>query len=402
MTATTTCNVTSTITAQFEKTGNKSARVVVGGNGNAKIKLRLSWDDDPDDAGDAIDTISVFGTTWNSPNESGQETNTVNNITPGNYNISFSGLINGFKSVSNSSIKMVDNDGNDTNAEFEIISVTQNTFNETVTATMTVPENVTGTNCVATSWSGSGPSGTTYSKTGPGTNSTLQSGTATICGGNSDPCGVLGSPKVRTWTMTTTSPNGCVASESSSVNIRNDDCPSDSWTTSHINLDPGITKDLTLGTISCADAPVTVTAVGDSNFVGSGSSFSTSKDFNNGDTVVLRTNTLPFNTDLSGLAADAEFGKTNSKTVSVDFGCYSKSITVTTKAPKIKEDFNYADNINKYPYEDIDLISNSPTQHLASGSETMGEIDIAVEIKVDKPDAQVRVNGGSWQNVRSI
>ena len=82
--------------------------------------------------------------------------------------------------------------------------------------------------------------------------------------------------------------------------------------------------------------------------------------------------------------------------------CYSKDITVTTKAPKIKEDFNYADNINKYPYEDIDLISNTPTEHLTTAQENMGEIEIAVEIKVDKPDAQVRVNGGSWQNVRSI
>lgn len=402
MTATNTCNASSTITAEFDKTGNKSARVVVGGTGNANIKLRLSWDDNPDDYGDAIDSISVFGTSWNSPGNSGSETNTVNNITPGNYNINFNGLIKDFKSVSGSSIKMIDNDGNDTNAEFEIVSITQNSFSETVTATMTVPESVVGTNCVDTSWSGNGPSGTSYKKTGPGTNSTAQSGSETICGGNSNPCGSAGSPRVRSWTMTTTSPNGCVASETSSVNIYNDDCPSDSWTTSHTNLDPGTLVDLTLGTIQCADAPVTVTASGSGNFVGSGGSFSTSKDFTSGQTVQLRTTTLGFNTDISGLSSTAEFGKTNSKTVSVDFGCYSKNITVTTKAPKIRETFNYADNINKYPYEDIDLISNSPTQHLTTAQENMGEIEIAVEIKVDKPDAQVRVNGGGWQNVRSI
>ena len=247
--ASNTCNTTSTITARFDKTGNKSARVVVEGSGNADIKLKLSWNDDPDNAGDAINTISVFGSSWNSPGSDGSETNTVTNISPGNYNISFSGLLNDFKSVSDSSIKMIDNDGNDTNAEFEILSITQNNFDETVTATMTVPESVVGTNCVDTSWSGSGPSGTTYSKTGPGTNSTSSSGNDTICGGNSNPCGAVGSPRVRTWTMTTTSPNGCIATESSSVNIYNDDCPSDSWTTSHTNLNPGTSVDLTLGTI---------------------------------------------------------------------------------------------------------------------------------------------------------
>ncbi len=394
-----TCNATSTIDANFDKTGNKSARLEVTGAGNADIKFKLSWNDNPDVAGDAINSISLLGTSWNSPGSSGSETNTVTSVTPGNYNLSFSGLLNDFKSVSNSSIKMIDNDGNDTNAEFEIISITQNSFSETVTATMTTPDEVVGTNCVSTSWSGTGPTGTTYSKTGPGTNSTASSGTDTICGGNSNPCGAAGSPRQRTWTMTTTSPNGCTVSDSSTTDIYNDDCPTNSWTTNFINLEPSTQQTLTLGTIQCADAPVTVTAAGTSNFVGSGNSFSTTKDFTNGQTVQLRTNSLGFNTTVP---ASGDFGSTNTKTVNVDFGCHNVDISVTTRAPSVKEVFDYADNINKYPYEDIDLISNSPTQNLTTAQLEMDDIEIDVEIKVDKPDAQVRINGGSWQNVREI
>jgi hypothetical protein len=395
--ASNTCTFTSTINARFDKTGNKQARLVVTGTGNADIRFRLEWDDDPGDAGDAINNITLLGVTWNSPGESGSETNTITNVTPGNYNISFSGILNDFKSVSNTSIKFKDNDGNDTNADFTLQSISQNSFTETVTATMTSPNQVVGTNCVATSWSGNGPSGTTYSKTGPGTNSTSSSGNDTICGGNSNPCGG-DSPRQRTWTMTTTSPNGCTVSESSTTNIFNDDCPTNNWTTNFINLEPDDEQTLTLGTIQCTDAPVTVTASGSGNFVGEGGSFNTSRDFTNGQTVQLKTTTLPFNTS----GSSGQFGNTNTKTVNVNFGCHSVNVNVTTKAPQIRENFDFADNINKYPYEDIDLIANTPTANLTTNQIEIDDVNIAVEIKVDKGDAQVSINGGGWQNVRSI
>ncbi len=391
-----TCNQTSSISASFSGSGT-SANLLVSGSGNANITMRLSWGDNPDNAGDAIDSISVLGTTWNSPGEDGSDTRTVTNVSSGTYGISFSGLLNSFKSVSNSSIQMVDDDGNDTNAEFNITGVSNNIFSETVTATMTSPNNVTGSNSVATSWSGSGPSGTSYSKTGPGTNSTSSGGSATITGGNSNPCGGS-SPVVRTWTMTTSSPNGCTVSESSSTNIRNDDNPTNNWTTSFINLDPSTQVTLTLGTMQCIDAPSTVSASGSGNFVGSGGSFAGSKNFNNGNTVQLRTTTLPFNTSTSGSGTT---GATNSKTVTVNFPNYSINVTVTTRAPVIKEVFDYADNINKYPYEDIDLISNTPTENLTSAQLPMNDIEIPVEFKASDGNTQISINGGGWQNVRS-
>lgn len=395
--ASNTCNLSSSISAVFSGSG-RSCNLIVGGSGNANISMRLSWGDDPDNAGDAIDTISVLGTTWNSPGQDGSDTRTVTNVSAGTYGISFGGLLNSFKSVENTSIKFVDDDGNDTNAEFNITSVSQNTFSETVTASMSAPADVTGTNCVSTSWSGSGPSGSSYSKTGPGTNSSSSSGSATICGGNSNPCGGS-SPVIRTWTMTTSSPNGCSVSESRSTNIRNDDNPTNNWTSSFINLDPSTQVTLTLGTMQCIDAPSTVTAVGSGNFVGSGGSFSGSRDFTNGQTVQLRTTTLPFNTSTSGSGTT---GSTNTKTVTVQFPNYSKTITIQTRAPVIKEVFNYADNINQYPYEDIDLISNTPTQRLTTAQLPMNDIEIPVEFKASDGNTQISINGGSWQNIRQI
>ena len=145
--------------------------------------------------------------------------------------------------------------------------------------------------------------------------------------------------------------------------------------------------------------PTTISTSGSGNFVGNGGSFSGSRNFNNGETVSLRTTTLPFNTDVSGKTGI--YGKENSKTVSVSTPGGSFSVTVTTRAPRIREDFDYADNLDKYPYEDIDLIPNSPTEYLTTAQITANDIEIPMEIKVDKPDAQISINGSTWTNVRS-
>ena len=208
------------------------------------------------------------------------------------------------------------------------------------------------------------------------------------------------SPATRTYTLTVTNPSGSNV-YSVTVSAYNDNTPSNSWTTSFSNLDPVVVGQvLTLGTLSGVDMPTLISVSGAGNFVGSGGSFLASKLFNNGDVVQLKTNTLGFNTDVSGQTGI--YGKTNTKTVTVTTPSGSFNVSVTTRAPRIREDFNYTNNINNYPYEDIDLIANAPTQYAASAQLDMNDIEIAQEIKVDKPDAQVSVNGGSWQNVRQI
>ena len=64
--------------------------------------------------------------------------------------------------------------------------------------------------------------------------------------------------------------------------------------------------------------------------MGLSSSYAGSINYGVNNQVKLRTTTVPFNTDVSGLAADAEFGKTNSKTVPVTTPSGTFNVTVTT------------------------------------------------------------------------
>lgn len=210
------------------------------------------------------------------------------------------------------------------------------------------------------------------------------------------------SPASRTYYLQVCNAGGCTNASPVTVNVRNDNFPSNSWSTSFSNLEPSTTQTLTLGTLSGVDMPTTISTSGSGNFVGNGGSFSGSRNFNNGETVQLRTTSLPFNTSLSGVSSTATFGNTNSKTVTVSTPSGSFNVTVTTRAPRIKEDFDYANSLNKYPFEDIDLITNTPTSHVLSAQETVNDIEIPMEIKVSDPDAQVSINNGTWQNVREI
>ena len=207
------------------------------------------------------------------------------------------------------------------------------------------------------------------------------------------------SPSSRTYTLSATNPSDTVTSDVT-VSARNDNTPSNSWTTSFSNLAPSTQIDLTLGTLAGVDMPCTISTSGAGNFIGLGNSFSGTRNFNNGEQVKLRTTTLPYNTDVTG--ETGIYGKPNTKTITVTTPSGSFDVNVSTAAPRINEIFDYADNINKYPYEDIDLITNTPTEYLTSAQIDADDIQIPMEVKVDQEDAQISINGGSWQNVREI
>lgn len=389
--ASNTCTFTSNISARFAGGGYT---LKVTGTGTANIKLKLSWSDNPGVAGDAIDNIKILGETWNSPGDSGSVTNTLNNVGPGDYNINYNGLLNSFKSVSNTSVKMVDDDGNDTNAEFTIENVNNKSFTETVTATLSLSStNVYGTNCVNRSWATNGATSVTLNGS-----PAAASGGATVCNGQSNACGGP-SPFQNSWTVTATSANGCSVSDTGTVNIYNDTFPTNSFTTSFINLEPNTQYTLNLGNIACTDANTTVST---GELVGNaGVGYSSSREFPPGSQVQLRATSLGFNTDLSGVSSTSEFGKTNTKNVTVNFEGFSITVSMTTRAPRIKEVFDYVDSKDNYPYEDIDLIPNSPTQYIVVPQQTMNDIEIPMEMKLSNPDAQISINSGGWQSVRS-
>ena len=207
------------------------------------------------------------------------------------------------------------------------------------------------------------------------------------------------SPSSRTYTLSATNPSGTVSSNVT-VSARNDNTPSNSWTTSFSNLSPNSTVDLVLGNLAGVDMPCTISASGNGNFIGLGSSYSGSRNFSNGQQVKLRTTTLPYNTDVTG--ETGIYGKINTKTVQINTPGGSFNVSVSTAAPRINEVFNYANNIDKYPYEDIDMITNTPTEFLTTAQINADDIEIPMEVKVDQPDAQISINNGSWQNVREI
>ena len=214
------------------------------------------------------------------------------------------------------------------------------------------------------------------------------------------------SPTERDYTFTVCNGGGCVSS-TITVQAYNDNTLSNvsnnwidpSWTTSFINAEPNTQYTETLGTIAGVDMPTIISTSGDSNYVGNDGSFSGSRSFNNGDTLQLRTTSLPFNTTVP---ASGNTGSTNSKTVPITTPSGTFNVTFTTRAPVVKEIFDYDDRKDEYPYEDIDLITNSPTEHLVSDQIEANDIEIPMEIKVDKPDAQVSINGGGWLDARSI
>lgn len=112
----------STIDAQFNSSGN----LRVTGVGSARIRLRLEWSDNPNTFGDAINSISVNGMTFRSPGSSGSDGQSAI-FTPGTYNVSYNGLLRPLI-VNNNSVKMRDNQGEDTNALFSIENINQQNY----------------------------------------------------------------------------------------------------------------------------------------------------------------------------------------------------------------------------------------------------------------------------------
>ena len=209
------------------------------------------------------------------------------------------------------------------------------------------------------------------------------------------------SPATRSYTLTVSN-NGGSTTSNITVSSRNDNTPTNTWTTSFINLEPNTQTTVNIGTLSGVDMPTTISTTGDGNFVGLNNSFGGSVNFSNGQTVQLRTTTLPFNTDMTGVSSTDTFGNTNTKVVTVTTPSGNVLVSFQTRAPRVKEDFDYADNLNTFPYEDIDLVTNNPLEFSVSAKIDVDDIEIAQEIKTNDPDVQVSINSGEWQNIREI
>ena len=212
------------------------------------------------------------------------------------------------------------------------------------------------------------------------------------------------SPETRSFKLTATGPGGTV--ESTVVaEIKNDNTPSNSWTTTFTGIEPGDDPAKNLGTLSGVDMPTIFSCSSNAVFFSTNPNggFSNPKTFYNGDSVYIKMTANEFNTDISGLPSNATFGKTNTKTVSVvPGGGNAFDVSYVTRKPKIKEDFDFDGEVGEYPYEDIDLISNSPDVYRDTQILAADDIEIDMEVKGDDPDIQIKINNGGWQYIRQI
>jgi hypothetical protein len=214
-----------------------------------------------------------------------------------------------------------------------------------------------------------------------------------------------GSGASRSYTLTATNIAGFSVDETITVTVTNDRTPSNSWTTLFSDLEPNQSYTKKLGTLSGIDMIIKVSCPSSGVFFGKSTNgaFANPQSFVNGDDVYIRMDTLPFNTSISGVGSNATFGNTNTKTVSVSVGGLSAfDVNYITKAPRIKESFDYNGESGKYPEPDIDLITNSPDQYGVTQSLTMDNIEIDMEIKGDDPNIQVKIGNGGWKNIREI
>ena len=116
----------------------------------------------------------------------------------------------------------------------------------------------------------------------------------------------------------------------------------------------------------------------------------------------FNTSRTPGGTDSNGKV----IGQTNSKNISFTCGTDTVTVTVTTRAPVIQEDFNYEGqplSPNAYPDPDIDTLEPDVNQpYIFSNTVISDDAEIGVEIKTDDPDTQVSVNSGGYQDMREI
>jgi|SaaInlV_120m_DNA_3_1039746.scaffolds.fasta_scaffold02859_9 hypothetical protein len=111
--------VSSSISAKFSDDGRS---IEVTGSGTGTADLRLEWDDNPNDAGTAVGSITVGGATFTQSGGEGSEENRINISGPSTIPLSFSGLNSANDVIdvtnSNTELHLLDGDGDDINAKF--------------------------------------------------------------------------------------------------------------------------------------------------------------------------------------------------------------------------------------------------------------------------------------------
>lgn len=161
----------------------------------------------------------------------------------------------------------------------------------------------------------------------------------------------------REYTLTA-SKGGETVTKTIKVFVGNCKYPTNEWYTRIDNLEPSRIYTHRLGKIYGVDMKILASTLQpDVLFSNSpSSSYENPQIFNNGDDVYVQVKSLPFNTDISGLSDTDQFGKTNEKIVPILIGSKELNISVVTRAPRIREKFNY----NNETFGGESLSNNQP------------------------------------------
>jgi hypothetical protein len=215
------------------------------------------------------------------------------------------------------------------------------------------------------------------------------------------------SPATRSYTLTACA-GGVCTSRSVTVSAFNDNIPRDFSIPNQNNVEPNSSIQISVGQILDIDMITTVTGGPGVQVSVNGTSWSSTIGISNGNNLSVRATSLGFNTDPNGL--------TNTATFYVDVGPLRRFFTITTRAPIVKETFNYPNYNDKVPFPDIDTIESGPEhpakQFIETSSIVMDDIELAnpygVEIKSSNQNIQMRkrISGSAgytdWVDTRNI
>ena len=150
-------STSSGISATFSSDGSQ---LLISGSGSGDVSIRLEWDDNPNTAGTAVDSITVGGETWTQSGNSGSQQRSIQ-VTAGDglndgsdsrtiqvtggqtYPITYTNLNSAnspINVVSPTEICLKDGDGNDCNGTLRIASSTVNTTGLNEVSGFVVPD----------------------------------------------------------------------------------------------------------------------------------------------------------------------------------------------------------------------------------------------------------------------
>lgn len=443
-TATQSFSYTSQISGSWS--GGFSPNLVLTGFGQCNVRISVSWDDNPNEFGDAMGTVSVGGGSTGTPGNDGSS-----NFNAGTFAVNGSlsiptsfGNINA-PQIQGNTLRFLDNDGNDANGTVSFSLSNFRTFNWSQTASINFNPggNINGVSgdggCTTALWSGATNQGVVRIRSGGVDRASgVQSGSGsyTTCAGQSNAQGVTPRTQQRCCTVIRSAfGQDWTVQACESYSYRNDTDPTPlsvpnqaqiasgplaGQISSLLELEPNQTYQMNVGSAAGIDAPTGFRSDSGGLSISRGSGFTTGNlTVTNGNPLRVRWNTGGFNTDktVSGFNGDgAPVGQynpptgTNSHTFSIGSGTANDVYTFQyrVRRPVIGEVIDLELSTTVFPNPDIDTVTPNPntTTFIETGPANalpLDDIEIPVDVKADDPDVQIRINGsGSWLDVQEI